>query len=100
MGRQVFAKSFGLGTQAEAFDGEVLALAEAASEAVSFVNSLADFDDFTSPVSHIHFFTDNSSALFSIQSPGSCVASQSSVIGFLTHVMSFLGASNTHRVSA
>jgi hypothetical protein len=100
MGRQVFAKSFGLGFQAEAFDGEVLALAEAASEAVTFVNSMADFDDFTSPVSHIHFFTDNSSALFSIQSPGSCVASQSSVIGFLTHVMSFLGASNTRRVSA
>jgi hypothetical protein len=100
MGRQVFAESYGLGTQAEAYDGEVLALAKAASQAVSFVNSQSDFDDFESPITHIHFFTDNSSALFSIQHPGSCVASQSSVIGFVDHVTSFLGASNTRRVSA
>jgi ribonuclease HI len=100
MGRQVFAKSFGLGTQAEVYDGEVLALAEGAALATSFINSQADFDDITSPITHIHFFTDNSSVLYAIHKPGSCVASQSSVIGFLKQVTSFLGASNTRRVSA
>ena len=39
MGRRIFAKSFGLGAQAEAYDGEVLALARGAQEALSFINS-------------------------------------------------------------
>jgi hypothetical protein len=98
-GQRMFAKSFGLGTQAEAYDGEVLALAKGAAEAVSYINSLVDFDTIVSSVSHIHFFTDNSSALFSIQSPESCVASQFSVIAFLEQVTSFLGMNNTHRVT-
>jgi hypothetical protein len=99
MGQQIFARSFGLGTQAEAYDGEVLALARGAEEALSFVHSQMDFDIIASPITHIHFFTDNSSALFSIRNPGSCVASQFSVIEFLKQVTSFLGMSNMHRVS-
>jgi hypothetical protein len=99
MGRRIFAKSFGLGAQAEAYDGEVLALARGAQEALSFINSQSDFDSIVSPISNIHFFTDNSSALFCIQNPGMCVAGQFSVIEFLKQVTSFLGMSNTHRVS-
>jgi ribonuclease HI len=63
LGHRVFEGTLGLGTEAEVFDGEMRGLAEAAQAAVSFVDS-----DFDSPISFIHFYIDNNSAIQTIAS--------------------------------